>query len=90
MTQGHRQLTLTKPHLQESARLVASPMLCHNHAGTGTAARAVGETAGTGTAGGVGLESLRDDWGIAVTGESICGDVNSIAFVLCVTKLQKV
>ena len=42
MTQGHRQLTLTKPYLQESARLVASPMLCHNHAGTGTAARAVG------------------------------------------------
>jgi hypothetical protein len=65
-------------------------MLCYNHAGTGTAAHAAGGTAGTGTAGGVGLESLRDDWGIAVTGKSIGGDVNSIALVLCVTKLQKV
>jgi len=75
---------------KKPARLVALPMSCRNHAGTGTSALVVGESAGTGTAGGFGLESLRDDWGIAVTGKSIGGDVNSIAFVLCVTKLQKV
>jgi len=32
--------------LQESARLVAPPTLCRNHAGTGTAARAVGVAPG--------------------------------------------
>jgi len=46
MTKGHRQLTLAKPYLQESEHLVALPMLCHNQAGTSTAALAVGVALG--------------------------------------------
>jgi len=59
-------------------------MSCRNQAGTGTAALAVAVGVG------VALDSFRADSGIAVIGKSIGGDVNSIAFVLCVTKLKKI